>query len=71
MCSDIGLELILFTNTKMRCNLNPSCPARWGPGAAGVLVNGPMVSGYCLREPYSRYVICQTNRTIYERGMSL
>jgi len=71
MWQDIAQKLIVFTNTKMRCNVNPPRPAYWVPVRRENEVDGPMVSGDCLREPCLGYVICQTNLTIYERGMSL
>jgi len=55
----------------MRCNVNPPRPVRLGPARREVRVNGLMASGDCLRKLCLGHVICQTNQTIYEHGMSL
>lgn len=45
MWQDIAQKLIVFTNTKMRCNVNPPRPAYWVPVRRENEVDGPMVGG--------------------------
>lgn len=51
----IGSELILFTNTKMRCTVNPSCPAVTS-GAAGEYEKWP--GGERILAPQALSRIC-------------